>query len=101
MHQILLRRDDLNPVRWEMQALPIVMDGMKKLPFDTRLKPVFGAFLLTPIIWWYPQVMGLGVWAIKAAITGIPGTLHHPHSTTHVLLGHCIFNPIRAATLAI
>jgi len=53
-----------------MKLLPIVTAMMGKLPLDTRLKPVLGAFVLTPIIWWNPQVMGLGVWSIKAAFDG-------------------------------
>ena len=28
-----------------------------QLPLDTRLKPVLGAFVLTPIIWWNPQAL--------------------------------------------
>lgn len=41
-----------------------------QVPLDTRLKPVLGAFVLTPVLYFNPQVMGLGVWAIKTSFTG-------------------------------
>jgi len=53
-----------------MQLLPKVVALLQKVPLDTRLKPVLGAFVLTPIIWFNPQVMGLGVWAIKQSFHG-------------------------------
>lgn len=53
-----------------MKTLPKVQVLMAKCPIDTRLKPVLGAVVLTPIIWFQPQVMGLGAWAIKQSFHG-------------------------------